>query len=110
MLKIKKKNHKKHLLCILGPDTVNLFLKSDLSTEARDLLSFIKSNSALSIFISRRLPDNRHTHLSEISDIRLSILEMDGTIFLQSEIPWSQLYAIVVKSEKNEGVKLEPIV
>jgi len=110
ILKIKKKHQKNHLLSILGPETVNLFLKEDLSTESRDLLSFIKSNSTLSIFISRRLQDNRHTPLSEISDIRLSILEIDGTIFLQSEIPWSQLYAVVIKSERNEGIKLEPIV
>jgi KaiC/GvpD/RAD55 family RecA-like ATPase len=110
ILKIKKKYQKKLLLSILGPDTVNLFSKMSLNIEDRDLFSFIKSNSDLSIFVSRRLPDNRHTHLSEISDIRLSILEIDGTMFLQSEIPWSQMYAIVVPSEKGEGIKLEPIV
>jgi KaiC/GvpD/RAD55 family RecA-like ATPase len=110
ILKIKKKYQKKHLLSVLGPDVMNLFSKTDLSEKGRELLSFIKSNSDLTIFVSRHLQDNRHTHLSEISDMRLSILEIDGTMFIQSEIPWSQMYAIVLQSENGRGIKLEPIV
>jgi KaiC/GvpD/RAD55 family RecA-like ATPase len=108
--KIKERHQKKMLLTILGPETVNLFSKTDSNTDGLESLSFIKSNSNLSIFISRHLQDNRHTNLSEISDIRLSILEIDGTIFLQSEIPRSHLFAIVAPSDKGQGIKLEPIV
>jgi KaiC/GvpD/RAD55 family RecA-like ATPase len=111
ILKIKKENQKKLLLSILGPETVNLISKMDPSASELALLPFIKSNSDLSIFVSRRLPDNRHTPISEISDIRLSIHEIDGTIFLQSDTPWSHLYAIVVQPERdNDGIWLEPIV
>lgn len=111
ILKIKRENPKKRLLSILGPETVNLISKADPSTSELELLPFIKSNSDLSIFISRRLPDNRHTQISEVSDIRLSIHEIDGTMFLQSDTPWSHLYAIVVQPERNnERIKLEPIV
>lgn len=107
--KIKKKYQKKMLLTILGPDVTDLFSK-DASKQDRESLSFVKSNSDLSIFVSRRLSDNRHTHLSEISDIRLLIVEIDGTLCLQSESPWSHLYAIVTSLEKDNGIDLGPIV
>lgn len=111
ILKIKKGSQKRLLLSILGPETVNLISKADPSTSEFELLPFIKSNSDLSIFISRRLPDNRHMQISEVSDIRLSIHEIDGTMILQSDTPWSHLYAIVIQSESNnERIRLEPIV
>lgn len=110
ILAIKKKHHKKHLLSIFGSDIVNLLSKTDSDPNASDLLALIKSNSDLSIFISRRSHVNKHNHLSEISDIRLLIREIDGTMFLQSETPWSQLYAIELPQEKGNGIELEPIV
>lgn len=110
ILAIKKKYRKKHLLSIFGADIVNLFSKIDSDPQTLDLFGRIKSNSDLSIFISRRSHVNKHSHLSEISDIRLSILEIDGTIFLQSETPWSQLYAIELPQEKGKGIELEPVV
>ena len=104
---IKKRYQKKMLLTILGSEMDDLFSK-DSNKQTHEYLSFIKSNSDLSIFVSRRLPDNRHTHLSEIADIRLLVVEIDGTLCLQSEIPWSHLYAIVASSEY--GLNLDPIV
>ncbi len=110
MQNIKKKHPKKYLLSILGPDASNLFSKADSDSNLHGLLSFIKSNSALSIFVSRRLPGSKQSHLSSISDIILYILEIDGTMFLQSDRPWSHLFAIVAQSEKSRGIKLDPIV
>ena len=107
--KIKKKYQKKMLLTILGLDVGDLFSK-DASKQDRESLSFVKSNSDLSIFVSRRLSDNRHTYLSEIADIRLLIVEIDGTLCLQSETPWSHLYAIITSSKKGNGMDLGPIV
>ena len=108
--KIKKKSQKKMLLSILSADTLKLISKIDPDKNDLELLSQIKSNSDLTVFISRRLVNNRHTFVSEIADIRLSILEVDGAMFLQSETPWSNLYSIVVQSEKGHSIKLEPIV
>ncbi|MGI0088450.1 MAG: RAD55 family ATPase [Nitrosotalea sp.] len=108
--KIKKKHPKKMLLSIICPDTGRSTSKTIPDTDNLEVLSFIKANSDLSVFISRRMPDNRHTQVSEISDMRFSILDLDGTVFLQSETPWSQLYAIVTQSDKLDGVQLEPIV
>ncbi|MGI0092494.1 MAG: RAD55 family ATPase [Nitrosotalea sp.] len=105
--KIKKKYQKKRLLTILGPEMTEVFSNGSDKT-GRESLAFIKSNSDLSIFISRRLPDNNHTHLSDIADIRLLILEIDGTLCIQSERPWSHLY-VITTSEHNE-ISLGPIV
>lgn len=107
--KIKKKNNEKRLLSILNADALRLIStepnKTDLET-----LSQIRSSSDLTIFISRRLPENRHTFVSEFADIRLSLIEIDGTMFLQSETPWSNLYAITVESDTVHGIELEPMV
>ena len=107
--KIKKRYQKKMILTILGTEVTDLFSK-DPSKQDRESLSFIKSNSDLSIFVSRRLPDNRHTHLSEIVDMRLLIVEIDGTLCLQSETPWSHLYAITASPENGNEIRLGPIV
>lgn len=96
------------LLTVLGPEMVDGFSNESSKTN-HESLSFVKSNSDLSIFVSRRLPDNKPTHLSEIADIRLLILEIDGTLCLQSEAPWSHLYAIAA-SPKNHEISLGPIV
>lgn len=106
--KIKKKYQKKMLLTILGPEIVDGF-SNESSKINHESLSFIKSNSDLSIFVSRRLPDNKHTYLSEIADIRLLIFENDGTLCLQSETPWSHLY-VITASPKNHEISLGPIV
>ncbi len=106
--KIKKKYQKKRLLTILGPEMTEVF-SNESNNMGRESLAFIKSNSDLSIFISRRLPDNNHTHLSAIADMRLLITEIDGTLCIQSERPWSHLYVITTSSEHNE-ISLGPIV
>ncbi len=107
--KIKKENSKKMLLSIVGPEMVNAVSKSE-TADFSDLFSIIKTNSDLTVIISRRTTDIKYTPVPEISDIRLSIHEIDGTIFLQSDIPWSELYAIVVRPEKDDKIRLEPIV
>lgn len=107
--KIKKKYQKKMLLTVLGSEITDAFSRESNKMNLESL-SFIKSNSDLSIFVSRRLPDNRHTPLSEIADIRLLIVEIDGTLCIQSETPWSHLYAISVSHEKDHGISLDPIV
>ncbi|HJU14668.1 MAG TPA: ATPase domain-containing protein [Candidatus Nitrosotalea sp.] len=110
MEKIKKKDQKKMLLSILAADTLKSILNEEQNKTGHAIISKIKTNSELTIFISRRRSDERHTFVSEISDIRLSILEIDGTMFLQSETPWSHLYAIVVQPEREHGIRLEPMV
>ncbi len=108
-LKIK---YKKEPLSIVGANIANGF--SDVKGGRQgieNLISFIKSNSAFSVFVLRQSNDSLLDYLSEISDIHLKMLEINGSLFLQSEIPWSNLYAIVAKNyDSHSEVAIEPIV
>lgn len=108
--KIRKTSQSKMLLTVLNIETLRSTPKTDMVKLEHMLLTEVRANSNLTIIISRRGADDRHTAVSEIADIRLSILEIDGTMFLQSENPWSHLYAIVVQPEREHGIKLEPMV
>lgn len=107
-----KTKHKKGLLSIVGSDMVRGFSKTENDTHGiQNLISFIRSNSDLSFFIFRRSDRKLLDYLSDVSDIHLKMLEMNGMMFLQSEIPWSHLYAIspTARSGYSE-ITLEPIV
>jgi hypothetical protein len=108
-LKIK---HKKGLLSILGSDVISGLSNVKNGRQGiENLVSFIKSNSILSIFVVRQSNVDLLEYLSEISDIHLKMLEINGSLFLQSDIPWSHLYAIVSRNytDHNE-ISIEPIV
>lgn len=109
ILRIKKRD-KKMVLCVLNADLLGLTAKADPHKSELEQLSKVRSNSDLTIFISRKLSNDRHTPISELADIRLSVLEIDGTMFLQLESPWSHLYAITVQPEKEHGIQIEPLV
>lgn len=107
-----KTRHKKELLSILGSEMAHGLGNMENGRRGiDDLVSFVKSNSALSVFVLRQSNDSFLEYLSEISDIHMKILEINGSLFLQSEIPWSHLYAIVSRkySDHNE-ISIEPIV
>jgi pentatricopeptide repeat protein len=108
-LKIK---HKKGLLSILGSDVISGLSNVKNGRQGiENLVSFIKSNSVLSVFVVRQSNVDLLEYLSEISDIHLKMLEINGSLFLQSDIPWSHLYAIVSRNytDHNE-ISIEPIV
>jgi len=111
VLKLKTR-HKKGLLSIVGSDIARGFSNVENGRHGiENIVSFIKSNSALSIFVLRQSKSNFLEYLSEISDIHLKIVEINGSLFLQSEIPWSHLYAIVPRSYSDHNeISLEPIV
>lgn len=103
--------YKKGLLSIVGSDIMHGFSKTENGRQGiQNLVSFIRSNSDLAFFIFRR-SDKQIDYLSEFSDIHLKLLEINGVMFLQSENPWSHLYAINLtnRSDYNE-ITLEPIV
>ncbi len=112
MYRLKKKYPKKILLSIMGTDLVQGFYKDDESKRrVESIISFIKSNSALSIFVQRHSQEGTQNYLSDISDVHLRISEINGTLFLHSEIPWSHLYAIIPDRYSGQpAIKLEPIV
>jgi KaiC/GvpD/RAD55 family RecA-like ATPase len=74
------------------------------------LFSFIRANADLSLIVGRRLHDTRE-HIPGIYDVHLRFLVLHGSLFLQSLIPWSHLYAVLPPvSSGSDSVKLDPIV
>ena len=107
-----KVKYKEEPLSIIGSNMASSFFNDKGGRQGiENLVSFIKSNSALSIFVLRQSNNGLLEYLSEISDIHLKILEINGSLFLQSEIPWSNLYALVSKNHANHNeLIIEPIV
>ena len=111
ILKLKRKYPNKLLLNILGSDVAEVLQKNENRSGLKYLISFIKSHSAITIFMLRTSQSNLRGYLSEISDVHLRILEINGALFLQSEIPWSNLYAIVPETNSQYAdITFEPIV
>ncbi len=109
--KNRRKYPKKLLLNVLGADIAEGFQKNESRKGLEYFISFIKSHSAISIFVLRSSQSNLRNYLSEISDVYLRILEINGTLFLQSQIPRSHLYAIVPETNSQySGIAFDPIV
>jgi len=110
ILKMKQKYPKKMLLNIMGYDISDRFYNTDDTNYIRkSFTEFIKSNTNLSFLISRHLGIEKQ--ITEKSDLVLRFFLKDDTMFLQSQKPWSQLFAVVPsKNEENADIHLEPIV
>ncbi|TLX67504.1 MAG: hypothetical protein E6L02_02660 [Thaumarchaeota archaeon] len=111
IIKIQKKYPKKLLLAIVGSDLSHESHTGDMRKQIKQQIEFIKSKADLFILVTRHSQDNIQEKLSKISDMYLSVSEINDTLFLKSKIPWSHLYAIV--TDRNSGypkISLEPIV
>ncbi len=112
IINTKKKFPKKMLLNIMELDTIYHFYKTeDINKKSQILIDFIRSNAELSIFIIKQLQNDIHAYGSGLADVHVKILEINGTLFFQSQAPWSPLYAVVV--DRRHGypeIELEPIV
>jgi len=110
ILQMKKKYPNKMLLNIMGYDISDRFHKSeDINYVQKSLVEFIKSNTDLSFLINRNL--GIENQISQKSDMVLRLFLKDDTMFLQSQKPWSQLFAVFpTKYEENATLSLEPIV
>ena len=103
---LKKKFPKKRMLTMISSDMIEeIKLKRELSS----FLYFIKTNSAISVFVSRRTTDNL-PHMSQHSDIHLRITDINGISLIQPEVPWSHLYAMVLRHGKESYIDLDPVV
>ena len=111
IIKIQKKYQKKLLLVIMGSDLSHESHTGDMRKQIKQQIEFIKSKADLFILVTRHSQDNIQEKLSKISDMYLSLSEINDTLFLKSKIPWSHLYAIVTdRSAGYPKISLEPIV
>ncbi|MFY3740746.1 MAG: KaiC/GvpD/RAD55 family RecA-like ATPase [Candidatus Nitrosomirales archaeon] len=108
LLKMRNKNPNKFLLNIMSSDIVE---RTGQRTEddIESLITFIRSNADLSVIVSRS--SQAAEHISGVSDVYLKIIDVNGTLFLQPEKPWSNLYAVVInKHSGHPSIGLEPLV
>src|SRR5919199_1275731 len=97
------------LLNVMG---TNIVQKMNANAEIAEtkLFSFIRANTDLSLIVGRGIHDTQE-RIPGIYDVHLRFLVLHGSLFLQSLIPWSHLYAVVPPVLSRSGtVKLDPIV
>jgi KaiC/GvpD/RAD55 family RecA-like ATPase len=104
--KSRRKEKKSELLGVLS---VGPFFDGDGSSlpELNKLMETVISSYDCAIIVTRST--EKFYKLSEIADVRLKIVELEGNLFVQPENPWACLYAI--QNEKNgEIISVRPMV
>jgi len=70
----------------------------------------MKQDSDLTIVVTNS-DANSQEIMSKNSDVSIRFLEINGTLLMQSEIPWSHIYATAVDNDPaNPQITFEPIV
>lgn len=73
------------------------------------LTAFLGESAEFSILVSRSKPDQRP--ISGLVSAHIRIVDINGTLFVTSEKPWSELYAIVSERESGKAaIRLERVV
>jgi hypothetical protein len=109
IIKTRQEYPNKLLLNIMG---TNIAQKINRYREINgiDMLPFVRANTDLSLIVSRHSRNTRE-YLSEISDVHMRLLILNGSLFLQSLIPWGHLYAVLPNtSPGSTRIKLDPVV
>jgi hypothetical protein len=97
------------LLNVMGTNIVQK-MNANAEIAKTKLFSFIRANTDLSLIVGRGIHDTQE-RIPGIYDVHLRFLVLHGSLFLQSLIPWSHLYAVVPPASSRSGtVKLDPIV
>jgi hypothetical protein len=109
VLKTRQENPEKLLLNIMDID-VHQNMHKHGQINKMEILPFIRANTDLSLLVIQH-PQNLIEHLSGVYDIHLRLIIINGTLFLQSLLPWSHLFAIVTdRSLGYPKIKLESVV
>ena len=108
IIKTRQEYPNKLLLNIMG---TNIADKISRYSEAGklDILPFIRANTDLSLIVSRHSQDTIK-YLSEISDVHLRFVILNGSLFLQTLIPRRHLYAVLPASSLGTRIRLDPVV
>src|SRR5579872_6737696 len=94
---------------LLGVLSVAPYFNSDGSATAKlnQFVETVISGFDSAVIITRS--SQKSYKVSEIADVRLKIIELEGDLFLQPENPWASLYAI--QNEKDgEMISVRPMV
>lgn len=108
LLKMRKDHPGKLVFDIIGSNIVH-GPKERLGENVESLATFLRSSADLSVIVSRHSDDS--AHMAGVSDIHLKIIDVKGTLFLQPQKPWANLYAIAIsKRFGRASMRLEPVV
>lgn len=108
LAKMKQKHPGKLLLNIMGTDIMQRsYGRKGIRSGMENLLSDIRTSADLSIAVVRHSQEEVLEYLSEVSDMHLRLMMIKDTLFLQSLVPASTLYAVVFDEHQ---ICLEPIV
>jgi KaiC/GvpD/RAD55 family RecA-like ATPase len=109
IIKTKQEYPNKLLLNIMGTNIAQKMYRSR-EINRRELLPFIRANTDLSLIVSRHSQSTRES-LTEISDVHLRFLILNGSLFLQSLIPRRHLCAVLpYASTGSNRIKFDPVV
>jgi hypothetical protein len=106
--KIRKKYPNKLLLNIMGTDIIQKsYGQKGIRSSLEDIMSDVKTTADLSIAVISHSQHDVLGYLSEVSDMHLRLLMISDTLFLQSLVPATPLYAVV---SDGHQITLEPVV
>jgi KaiC/GvpD/RAD55 family RecA-like ATPase len=109
VLKTRQEHPEKILLNIMDIDMYQNMRKHGQINKT-EIIPFIRANTDLSLLVVQH-SQNILEHLSGAYDIHLKLVIMNGTLFLQSILPWTHLFAIVTdRSSGYPKIKLESVV
>lgn len=108
LLKMRKDHPGKLVFDIIGSNIVH-GPKERLGDNVESLASFLRSSADLSVIVSRR--SDGPEYIAGVSDIHLKIIDVKGTLFLQPQKPWANLYAITIGRRLGRAsMRLDPVV
>ena len=100
--KMKQKHPDKLILNIMWTDIMQrLYGAKRVRSGMKNILSNMRANADLSIAVIRYSQGDILELLSEVSDVRLRLVMINDTLFLQSLVPSSPLYSLVF-NERSE--------
>lgn len=103
--KAKSKKPDKLLLSVIFSDAIG-----GNGGDAKKDLHIPKSESDLTIVVNTNSHKETSDFISKQADVSIRFLEINGTLFMQSEHPWSHLYAISVDNAGYPRIRLESVV
>lgn len=106
--KLRQQHRNKLLLNVMGTDIMQKsYGQKGVRGGMENIMSGIKASADLSIAVISHSQQDVLEYLSEVSDMHLRLLMISDTLFLQSLVPATTLYSVVLGGDQ---IALEPVV
>ena len=106
LAKMKRRHPNKLLLNIMWTEAIQSFYGAKrVRSGMKNILSNIRAHADLSIAVLTRSQQDLLELVSEVSNIRLRLIMINDTLFLQSLLPPSNLYSLVFDGRSEMSLK-----